>query len=153
MIINEISTISSDMIAHKKIVIYGAGTYGKVLFTYLKVKGFENNILCFAVSGKEENPKDIYETPVALFEELSINIAETIIIVAANEKNASSIFSRIENREILSCCWFPVNRLFRQEKKSLRYVRNFRCKKIKYFFIVTEVWDIAVIVSILPARC
>ena len=49
----ELSQISEFL--NKKIIIYGAGIYATMLFSFFKMEGLEDNVVCFAVSDKKEN--------------------------------------------------------------------------------------------------
>ena len=48
-----------DLIKNDRIIIYGAGKYGDYLYSLLELKGLGQNVVCYAVSDREENP-DIF---------------------------------------------------------------------------------------------
>ena len=78
----ELSQISEFL--NKKIIIYGAGIYATMLFSFFKMEGLEDNVVCFAVSDKKENHNFINGKPVMSFDAISINYDKTMIIIAMN---------------------------------------------------------------------
>ena len=47
-----------------KMVIFGAGMYGKELYAYLRMKGISKQVISFMVSNKRDNPDNIDLVPV-----------------------------------------------------------------------------------------
>ena len=80
-------------IGKNKLIIYGAGKYGKLIYSFLKLKGLSKNITCFAVSSIENNPDTLYERPVKCIKELKDQLEEYIILVAVGASHRQEIIS------------------------------------------------------------
>lgn len=73
---------SLDFISNNKIIIYGAGKYGDFLYSLLDLKGFGQNVICFAVSSKEGNPDIFHKKNVIVIDELKEELKDSIVIIA-----------------------------------------------------------------------
>jgi len=68
----------------KKIIIYGAGNYGKLTLACLLECKMESEILCFAVSNKDDNEKTILGIPVYEIGELTEHKEDSVVIVGVS---------------------------------------------------------------------
>lgn len=74
--------------ADKKIYIYGAGNYGKCLYSYLRITNISNSITAFLVSSYKGNTLQLYGIPVLLFEDVKKGFTDRdIIIIAIKDYN------------------------------------------------------------------
>jgi len=72
--------------AADKIVLYGAGTYGKLFLEYLQRHGFADKVMYFAVSEARGNKTDIHGIPVCMLQDDG-----AFIFVTASEKAQKEI--------------------------------------------------------------
>ena len=77
--------------AHDRIVIYGAGVYGKILLIHLQNVSLSDRIEGFAVSNLGDEDMAIDGFPVRSFECYKDIGRDTIVIVAVSDKYASAI--------------------------------------------------------------
>lgn len=74
---------------HKNIVIYGAGTYGRRVWSVLERLGVVNRIAYFAVTDTLWNPVEVCGASVVKFSDLSKDfLRETIVIIALKEEKS-----------------------------------------------------------------
>lgn len=71
-----------EFIKNNNIIIYGAGKYGDYLYSLLDLKGFGQNVICFAVSDKEGNPDIFHQKQVRAIGELREELKDAIVIIA-----------------------------------------------------------------------
>lgn len=116
----------------QKIIIYGAGTYGTFLLSYLSMKGLRNNVLCFVVSEREGNPKNILDKPVLLFEDFYVNDDDIIMIIALSQKYVNPVLNKIN--KLYNCFLFSNNSIEKVKKDILEIHQRFPIKKNKVFF-------------------
>lgn len=77
-----------ELDSSKKIVIYGAGKFGKKVFAQLKKHNLD--VYAFAVTSKAENPSEIEGIPVRMIEELRPYREEVTIIMGVGYVNQQS---------------------------------------------------------------
>ena len=136
----ELSQISEFL--NKKIIIYGAGIYATMLFSFFKMEGLEDNVVCFAVSDKKENHNFINGKPVMSFDAISINYDKTMIIIAMNKENANAVLEKLnwDNKRSLyyfSEVCFKEARERIKEKIYEKYT-TYPIQKNKVFFYCYE---------------
>ncbi len=129
MIIEEI-----DIFHDKKIIIYGAGTYGCYLHTFLGIKGMDKNVICFAVSDMNGNPKNLFGKPVVLFDSLDFYNDEIVYIVAMNEKHFDAVAARLGEKNVTNIYKMPLDFLNSISYQIYEECRKLPIKKDKVFF-------------------
>lgn len=87
-------------IAYEKLVIYGAGEYGKLVYSFLALNGLKENVICFAVSDKKKNPDIIYEVPIICIDNIKSNLKEYTVIVAMGVFNTREAFAFLKNLKV-----------------------------------------------------
>lgn len=71
-----------EFIRNNHVIIYGAGKYGDYLYSLLDLKGFGQNVICFAVSDKEGNPDTFHKKQVKAIDELKEELKDAVVIIA-----------------------------------------------------------------------
>lgn len=141
---NNIYLIISEVrrFINKKIIIYGAGIYGTILFSFLKMEGLKDNVICFAVSDRKGNQESIFGKSVLRFEDVDIDNDETVIFVAMNEKNAGSVIEKLKRKGIKNVYWFPEKSFVEARQEMKRNIFNkysmYPIQKNKVFFYCYE---------------
>lgn len=82
----------------KKIIIYGAGTFGEAIFEFLKKHGYEENIIGFC-DQKASDIKTLHQKPVWTFDE-AINKSSFFIIAVGKVYYHEIEMLLKENKEI-----------------------------------------------------
>ena len=79
----------------KNIIVYGAGKYGKTIIgPYLNAEN-DYNLLCFAVSNKEENPKEICGIPVFGIEELIQYKESATVLIGVSQQYQNQVLKKL----------------------------------------------------------
>lgn len=78
--------ILNDLDNETKVIVYGAGVYGKAIMRYIMKKKTSYDLLCFAVTDKTSNPEKVYGYSVYQIEELLKYREDAIVVVAVSEK-------------------------------------------------------------------
>lgn len=84
----------------EKIIIYGAGDYGRKLYKYFEFKGLQDNILCFAVTNKTGLSGTCMEKPLNEIDELEKELKESVVIIAMKTEYADEVLSLIQSHDI-----------------------------------------------------
>lgn len=129
--------VNFDNLKSKKIIIYGAGVYGTLLFSFLDLKGLKNNIICFAVTDKKGNPQKNIEMPVVQFEDIEADFRDVTILIAV-KKNIDSIIEKIKQKQIYNYYWLTSGYVKEIGKEFFRIYRNIPIQKGKIFFYCYE---------------
>lgn len=80
-----------------KTVIFGAGMYGKKLYTFLKIRGLNKGVISFLVSDKRGNPDSIDQVPVKEVSELGEELAECVVLLAVGNTHAGEVISLLQD--------------------------------------------------------
>jgi len=86
-----------DIFKKDKLVVYGAGKYGGLLYLLLYVKGLGDNVACFAVSDKEGNQDTLFEKPVKAIREMENELSDCIVIVAIGATYMDEVLELMEH--------------------------------------------------------
>lgn len=121
-----------DKFKKRKIIIYGAGAYGTLLFSYLKINGLQNNVVCFAVSKKQGNPEYIFDKPVVPFEKLRTDDDKPVMIVAVNKNYIDEISEKLMGE--YDFFWFSPDTADEVKKEIFRIYQEVPIQKNKVFF-------------------
>ncbi|HCT90062.1 MAG TPA: hypothetical protein DF613_01570 [Lachnospiraceae bacterium] len=62
--IDSLDELTSEIMAEREVIVYGAGAMAHVLLRYLQYRGLRHYILCIAVEDDSVNPTEIYGIPV-----------------------------------------------------------------------------------------
>ncbi len=87
-------------ITNTKCIIYGTGKYGNKLYSFLKLKGWEKNIISFAVSDATGNPAVIDGIPVKTVGELKEKFAECNVMIAIGIAHAGEVIRLLQGCEV-----------------------------------------------------
>lgn len=90
------------------IIIYGAGRYGKNLYRYLEFHELIENVVCFAVTGKNDEDDDYLGKRIKGIVELREELKEYIILVAMKEEYADEVFAILEDHDVKMIYYVPV---------------------------------------------
>lgn len=109
----------------KKIIIYGAGKIGSTLMLPYLEKEDEYDLLCFAVSNKEENSKTVFGLPVFEIEELLEYRKDAVVLMGVShqyQKEVENVLNKYGFNNII----YP---LYREE--DYRYYIELGTEKYK----------------------
>lgn len=92
----EVPMVTQKIGGSKKIIVYGAGVYGRTIMKfYLSLKD-ELELLCFAVTDKKENPDSIYGIPVAEIRELTEHAKDAKVIIGVSDEYAPEVTKALD---------------------------------------------------------
>lgn len=91
-----------NQIKDDKLIIYGAGQYGNFVYSLLEAKGLAENVVCFAVSDRSNNPDTFYGKPVRCIDRIEEPLQNCIVILALGEKASQEVLESLQNRELKS---------------------------------------------------
>lgn len=81
---------------YRKIIVYGAGMYGKLtMLSYLENRE-DYELLCFAVSNKDNCNEKIFDIPVYQIEELVKEREEALVIIGVSHQFEDEIIMKLE---------------------------------------------------------
>lgn len=95
--------ITYDVTNHlntEKIIIYGAGDYGKKLYNYFEFKGLQDNILCFAVTSKTGHSGICLGKAVKEIGELEEELKESVVMIAMQKEYADEVLAGMQKYDI-----------------------------------------------------
>lgn len=78
--------ILSELDNVKKVIIYGAGVYGKTIMRYILSQNISYDLLCFAVTDKKNAPESIYDIPVYQLDELLVHKEDAVVVLGVSTK-------------------------------------------------------------------
>lgn len=87
---------TADKWKEEKIIIYGAGDYGKELCKYLELIGLSNNIVCFAVTKKAGNADEYRRKKINEVYRVQKELRECIVLVAMKIEYAEKVFPLLQ---------------------------------------------------------
>lgn len=80
----------------KKVIVYGAGVYGKTIMRYILNRNTAYDFLCFAVTDKSNVPERIYNIPVYQIDELVTHKDEAIVVLGVSAKFEKEMGKNLE---------------------------------------------------------
>lgn len=86
-----------DEIKDNKLIIYGAGQYGNFLYSLLELKGLAENVVCFAVTNRSNNPDTFCGKTVECIDEIGEHLKYCIVILALGERASNEVFESLHN--------------------------------------------------------
>lgn len=113
-----------------KLVIYGAGQYGGLLYAFLELKGIAENVVCFVVTDRTNASDTFYGKPVECIDSMEEHLKECMVVLALGERNAEEVSKRLQSCAVKDLCRVngPVIERIREELiagyKSLPLQRN-----------------------------
>lgn len=93
--------------SNKCIYIYGAGKYGKRIYSLLCLCGCSDRIKGFVVTSKGTKGDFLFNIPIIVYKAGIVSPSECMIILAVGEKNAGEVRLSIEENEFNS--FIPVS--------------------------------------------
>lgn len=94
----QVEFLDKQLLEVKRVVIYGAGMVGELVFKYLTNCGYKEKQMCFATSKKPENNR-FHDVEVKILSEV-LDVAkkdETLIIIAALENAGNEMKVTLDN--------------------------------------------------------
>lgn len=88
--------------ANKPVLIYGAGKYASVFLTYMQMKEMGDGVKGCIVSNVYENNSWLWNLPIKSVDEIE-NLKEYMIVIAVIQKNANSVYRKLEEKEVTVC--------------------------------------------------
>lgn len=88
--------IKEYIASKEKIVIYGAGVFGLRVWNFMKTQGWQDKVVGFVVTKKEEQPKEIEGKAVYEVEEMVAYKDDIVVIVAVKEKSQQFMLTRLK---------------------------------------------------------
>lgn len=80
----------------KNIIVYGAGKFGKTIIAPYLSNETDYDLLCFAVSNKEENPREICGIPVFGIEELVQYKENATVLIGVSQQYQSQVLKILD---------------------------------------------------------
>lgn len=108
----------------KKIIIYGAGKIGTTLSLPYLEKEDEYDLLCFAVSDKTKNSKEIFGLPVYGIEELLEYREEAVVLIGVSQqyqKEVTDMLNKYEFKNIVYPIYKNENYRFYKKLDEKKY--------------------------------
>lgn len=69
----------------KKVIVYGAGVFGQSIMKYILTRKWQYELLCFAVTNKQDNPEEIEGIPVYQLDELLKYKEDAMVVIGTSE--------------------------------------------------------------------
>ena len=85
-----------DEIMNASYIIFGAGMYGNILYSFLKMKRLSKHLTAFAVSDRKGNPNQIDGIPVKETEKLRSELEESTVLLAIGKTHAQEAISLLQ---------------------------------------------------------
>lgn len=82
-----------NTIKNRKIVIYGAGKWAVLFYTYLDLLGLSSNVVSVTTTEEYASNKNIFNQDIVLFKEIQNNVQDCLIVVAI--KNTEGLVKSI----------------------------------------------------------
>lgn len=91
---------ATDNLHTEKIIIYGAGDYGKKIYKYFEFKGLKDNVLCFAVTSKTDHSGICLGKIVNEIGGLEEELKELVVIIAMQKEYADEVLVGMQKYDI-----------------------------------------------------
>ena len=85
-----------DKIKGSRLVVYGAGHYGSFLYSLLELKGLSENVVCFAVTERLNNPDTFCGKSVKCIEKIQEYLENCVVILALGERYSNEVSERLK---------------------------------------------------------
>ncbi|MCH5281305.1 MAG: CDP-glycerol glycerophosphotransferase family protein [Lachnospiraceae bacterium] len=82
-----------DRLKDKKIVIYGAGIWASVFYTYLRLLELDSNIVCFVVTTMQRLNTSLHDKSIRQYDEIKNELADCFVVIAI--KNAEDLMDSL----------------------------------------------------------
>lgn len=97
--INDFSKIEGN-----KLVIYGAGQYGNFLYSFLELKGLGENVVCFTVTDRSNNPNTFCGKPVECIDRIREHLKDCMLILALGKKAFNEVLKSLQSCVVKNIC-------------------------------------------------
>lgn len=118
-----------DVEQFDRLVIYGAGNYGRKVYKKLKEYGFDKKVLFFCISGYPDCAY-IENCPVYSFCDVTIS-GDTLVIISLGSANFNEIVDKIQEKGIKN--WIDGRRILFKSFDLNDEQRNIQEKRIKNY--------------------
>lgn len=81
---------------YRKVIVFGAGMYGREAMAYLKEKAGDLDLLCFAVSDGRRREETVMGIPVYEISELTEHVNDSIVVICVYDTNEYEVRERLE---------------------------------------------------------
>ncbi len=127
-----------DGLRHREIIIFGAGTYASLLYTYLCIKKMGRQVLCFAVSEMKDNKDSLFGKPVRAFDQLAEDGSGAVILAAVSGKYAEEVLAKIRQGNGGECWLFSQEGATWAAREIFQACQRLPMKGNKLFFYCYE---------------
>lgn len=93
-----------ERLKDKRLIIYGAGRYGSLLYSFLESEGLAKNVVCFAVTVNADNSDSFCGKPVECIDRIRERLKDCLVILALGEKAFSEVFKNLQSYEVKDIC-------------------------------------------------
>lgn len=111
---SELSELES-IIRSKKVVIYGAGIWASIFYSYMNAIKMDDNVVCFTVTQIEDFNTKLYDKEIKQFDEIEENISDCFVVIAV--KNAGELMNILSKSSING--YYHLTKSQIQEMKEL----------------------------------
>lgn len=91
-------------IKDKNLVVYGVGQYGSFVYPFLELKGLAENVVCFAVTHRLDNPDTFYGKPVECIDKIGEELKDCTVILALGERASCEVLGILQNCVVKDIC-------------------------------------------------
>lgn len=121
-----------------KMVIFGAGMYGKELYAYLRMKEISKQVISFMVSNKRDNPDNIDLVPVKEVSQLKEELKECVVLLAIGRTHAGEAISLLKDYKIKDLYGVTANVMEQIVGEMAAEMKQFPLEQNKIFFSCYE---------------
>ena len=89
-----------------KLVIFGAGVYGRKILNYLDLNGLMDSIICFCDSNEKLEGQDIQGIPIYKVRDVCGRYKDAIYLVSGGY--AKDMIRILKKEKICKIHWFPI---------------------------------------------
>lgn len=86
-----------DKLKGDKLVIYGAGRYGSLLYVFLECRGLAGNVVCFTVTDGDGNVETFYGKPVKCIGRIKESLKDCVVILALGEQASAEVLQNLQD--------------------------------------------------------
>ncbi len=111
-----------NKIKNKKLIIYGAGQYGSLVYAFLELKGLAPNIVCFTVTDRTQNADTLYGKPVICIAELTAHLQDCMLLLALGENATKEVLKNLQ--ALAGNGTIPAKGIFRINGQVIEAIRK-----------------------------
>ncbi len=93
-----------DSLRDNRLIIYGAGKYGSLLYSFLEAKDLAENVECFAVTNNTDGSDSFCGKTVESIDGIVDRLKDCMVILALGEKVSAEVFKSLQSRTVKDIC-------------------------------------------------